>query len=68
MMATSLIRIARIMEGYPLHEVSARTQISMGRLSYIERGVRTPTPDEYKRLTKVLPILKVQSEKGGVQE
>ncbi len=63
-MAPNFFRLARVLEGYRLHEVSDKAQISMGRLSYIERGIRVPTEDEYKRLTKVLPMLNMQKVTG----
>jgi len=48
------LRLERILQGKSIHLVSHKTGIDSGKLSLIERGLRTPTSDEKRRLAKVL--------------
>ena len=48
------LRDARLRQGYSLDDISARTGISKGHLSRIERGQRPATPDIIRRYEEVL--------------
>ena len=48
------LRRTRILQEKSIHLVGYQAAIDSGRLSLIERGLRKPTPEEKRRLAKVL--------------
>ena len=48
------LRKARVLQEKSIHLVALKTSIDSGKLSLIERGLREPTPEEKRKLAKVL--------------
>ena len=48
------LRKARVLQEKSIHLVSLKANIDSGKLSLIERGLREPTPDEKRKLARVL--------------
>ena len=48
------IRVARMVRGWTIWELGRRANVSVGRLSLLERGIVEPREDERRRLAKVL--------------
>jgi len=48
------LRRVRVLQEKSIHLVALKAKIDSGKLSLIERGLRKPTPDEKRRLSKAL--------------
>jgi transcriptional regulator with XRE-family HTH domain len=48
------LRRERVLQEKSIHLVALKADIDSGKLSLIERGLKEPTPEEKRRLAKVL--------------
>ena len=48
------LRRERILQGKSIHQISHKTDIDSAKISLIERGLKDPTPDEKRKLARVL--------------
>lgn len=55
-MATTPLRHWRLIFERTLRDVEAATHIPIGKLSLLERGLATPTPDEVDRIATALEL------------
>ncbi|MBF0525825.1 MAG: helix-turn-helix transcriptional regulator [Deltaproteobacteria bacterium] len=47
-------KLARVSQGLRLIDLELETGINSGKLSLLERGLKQPSPDQAKKLNKIL--------------
>ena len=55
-MVLSPVRLERVKQGQTMFDIHRRTGINMARLSYIERRLVDPRPDEQDRIARALKM------------
>ncbi len=50
------LRVARIVRGWTLWQAARNASVSLGRLSYIERGLLEPSEEERQRIAQAFEV------------